>query len=146
MIMHSQNEGRCSPSFHSVVEMCPVGRVRFLHDPSHMFCCSVHSHEIHSSLHLASLDSTYSLLYSCLLTHCQWIVDKLEQMLGSFAPATDSSPYTKKFPEEESPSGMLARSGTYHVRSRVIDDDGQIYIGALCLFIFIFIFIFGLMR
>jgi Rho GDP-dissociation inhibitor len=58
-------------------------------------------------------------------------VDKLEQMLGSFAPAADGSPYTKKFPEEESPSGMIARSGTYHVRSRVIDDDGQIYIGAL---------------
>src|SRR5258706_6228051 len=123
------------------------GRVRFLRSPAHIFCCSVRSREIHSFLDLASLNcSTYSSLYSYPLTHCQWIVDKLEQMLGSFAPATDSSPYTKKFPEEESPSGMLARSGTYHVRSRVIDDDGQIYIGALCLFIFIFIFIFGLMR
>lgn len=54
----------------------------------------------------------------------------MEQMLGAYAPSPDGSPYTKKFPEEESPSGMLARSGTYNVRSRVIDDDGQIYIGA----------------
>ncbi|KAG8847559.1 hypothetical protein FRB91_011676, partial [Serendipita sp. 411] len=54
-------------------------------------------------------------------------VDKLEQMLGSYAPSPDGTPYTKKFQEEESPSGMLARSGTYTVRSRVIDDDGEIY-------------------
>lgn len=26
------------------------------------------------------------------------------------------------------PSGMLARSGTYGVRSRVIDDDGKVYV------------------
>jgi len=55
-------------------------------------------------------------------------VDKLEQMLGSYATPPDGSPYTKKFPEEESPSGMIARSGTYNVRSRVMDDDGQVYI------------------
>jgi len=56
-------------------------------------------------------------------------VDKLEQMLGSYAPAPDGKPYTKNFTEEESPSGMLARSGTYNVRSRVVDDDGEIYAG-----------------
>jgi len=56
-------------------------------------------------------------------------------MLGAYAPSPDGSPYTKKFPEEESPSGMLARSGTYNVRSRVIDDDGQIYAGALWILI-----------
>ncbi|PVG04542.1 rho GDP-dissociation inhibitor [Serendipita vermifera] len=54
-------------------------------------------------------------------------VDKLEQMLGSYAPSPDGSAYTKLFPEEESPSGLLARSGSYNVRSRVIDDDGHIY-------------------
>lgn len=26
-----------------------------------------------------------------------------------------------------SPTGMLARSGSYAVRSRVIDDDGKVY-------------------
>lgn len=50
-------------------------------------------------------------------------------MLGSYAPPSDGQPYTKKFEQEESPSGMLARSGTYHVRSRVVDDDAQVYCG-----------------
>ena len=51
-------------------------------------------------------------------------------MLGSYAPSPDGSPYTKDFEPEESPSGMLARSGTYNVRSRVMDDDKEIYIGS----------------
>ncbi|TDL29241.1 rho GDP-dissociation inhibitor [Rickenella mellea] len=54
-------------------------------------------------------------------------VDKMEQMLGSYGPSPDGQPYTKNFDPEESPSGMLARSGTYQVRSRVIDDDGEVY-------------------
>jgi len=54
-------------------------------------------------------------------------VDKLEQMLGSYAPDKEGKPYTKNFEEEKSPSGMLARSGSYNVRSRVVDDDGNIY-------------------
>jgi len=54
-------------------------------------------------------------------------VDKLEQMLGSYAPAPTGTPYTKNFDAEESPSGMVARSGTYNVLSRVIDDDGEVY-------------------
>jgi len=57
-------------------------------------------------------------------------VDKLEQMLGSYAP--NVNPHTKNFDPEESPSGMLARSGTYNVRSRVIDDDGEVYAGTFC--------------
>ncbi|KAL5488267.1 RDI1 [Sanghuangporus weigelae] len=52
-------------------------------------------------------------------------VDKMEQMLGSYGPSPE--PYTKNFPTEESPSGMVARSGTYNVRSRVIDDDKEVY-------------------
>ncbi|KAJ3488737.1 hypothetical protein NLI96_g2611 [Meripilus lineatus] len=52
-------------------------------------------------------------------------VDKLEQMLGSYGP--QPNPYTKDFDPEESPSGMLARSGSYSVRSRVVDDDGEVY-------------------
>ncbi|RDB22625.1 Rho GDP-dissociation inhibitor [Hypsizygus marmoreus] len=54
-------------------------------------------------------------------------VDKLEQMLGSYGPNPTGEPYTKNFEPEESPSGMLARSGSYNVRSRVIDDDGEVY-------------------
>ncbi|KAF8897395.1 immunoglobulin E-set [Infundibulicybe gibba] len=54
-------------------------------------------------------------------------VDKLEQMLGSYGPSPNNEPYTKNFEPEESPSGLLARSGSYNVRSRVIDDDGEVY-------------------
>jgi len=54
-------------------------------------------------------------------------VDKLEQMLGSYGPSPTGEPYIKNFDPEESPSGMLARSGSYSVRSRVIDDDGEVY-------------------
>ena len=56
-------------------------------------------------------------------------MDKLEQMLGSYAPHPEGKEYTKQFEPDESPSGMIARSGTYNVRSRVIDDDGEIYAG-----------------
>ena len=48
-------------------------------------------------------------------------------MLGSYGP--QERPYTKNFDSEESPSGMLARSGSYNVRSRVVDDDGEVYAG-----------------
>lgn len=54
-------------------------------------------------------------------------VDKLEQMLGSYGPHPQGEPYTKNFDVEESPSGLVARSGSYHVRSRVVDDDGEVY-------------------
>ncbi|KAG1753896.1 immunoglobulin E-set [Suillus paluster] len=45
-------------------------------------------------------------------------VDKVEQMLGSYGPHPEGEAYTKNFEEEESPSG---------VRSRVVDDDGEVY-------------------
>ena len=54
-------------------------------------------------------------------------MDKLEHMIGSYGPA--DKPYTSRFHSEESPSGMLARSGTYNVRSRVVDDDKEVYAG-----------------
>ncbi|KAJ7904394.1 rho GDP-dissociation inhibitor [Mycena olivaceomarginata] len=54
-------------------------------------------------------------------------VDKLDQMLGSYGPHPKGEAYSKTFPEETSPSGMLARSGTYVVKSRVVDDDGEVY-------------------
>lgn len=58
-------------------------------------------------------------------------VDKMEQMLGSYGPSPSGEAYTKNFEPEESPSGLLARSGTYFVRSRVVDDDGEVYAGEL---------------
>ena len=58
-------------------------------------------------------------------------VDKLEQMLGSYGPQKDA--YTKNFDSDEAPSGMLARSGSYNVKSRVVDDDGEVYAGTCSL-------------
>ncbi|KJA30076.1 hypothetical protein HYPSUDRAFT_126072, partial [Hypholoma sublateritium FD-334 SS-4] len=67
--------------------------------------------------------------YSQLVKRAGVKVDKMEQMLGSYGPSPDGKPYTKNFEPEESPSGMIARSGTYHVRSWVIDDDSEVYAG-----------------
>ena len=52
-------------------------------------------------------------------------VDRLEQMLGSYGPRQE--PYSKDFESDDSPSGLLARSGTYSVTSLVVDDDKEIY-------------------
>lgn len=64
-------------------------------------------------------------------------VDRAEEMVGSYAPQAEA--YEKKFLPDQgnpcnflysylikcfiAPSGLLAR-GTYHVRSKFIDDDG----------------------
>ncbi|CUA73819.1 Rho GDP-dissociation inhibitor [Rhizoctonia solani] len=52
-------------------------------------------------------------------------VDKLEHMIGSYGPQADLRTVT--FATEESPSGVIARSGTYHVKSRITDDDGHVH-------------------
>jgi len=52
-------------------------------------------------------------------------VDKLESMIGSYGPTTDL--LKKQFISEDAPSGMLARSGTFSVKSRVVDDDNHIH-------------------
>lgn len=57
------------------------------------------------------------------------VVDKIEHVVGSFGPSVGSEPYLSRLPTEESPSGVLVRAGTYLVRSRVIDDDQEIYAG-----------------
>ncbi|KAF9247162.1 immunoglobulin E-set [Melanogaster broomeanus] len=54
-------------------------------------------------------------------------VDKMEQMLGSYGPHPKGEAYAKNFDPEESPSGVLARTGSFNVRSRVVDDDGGVY-------------------
>ncbi|KAJ1659107.1 rho GDP dissociation inhibitor [Dispira simplex] len=54
------------------------------------------------------------------------VVDRTEQMLGSFGPSADV--YEQKFPfEEEAPKGMLAR-GSYKAKSKFIDDDGNTHL------------------
>ncbi|KAF9222088.1 E set domain-containing protein [Gyrodon lividus] len=54
-------------------------------------------------------------------------VDKMEQMLGSYGPHPNGEPYAKNFEPEESPSGTVARMGSFSVRSRVLDDDDNVY-------------------
>jgi len=54
-------------------------------------------------------------------------VDKMEQMLGSYGPHPKGEAYAKNFETEESPSGALARMGSFNVRGRVVDDDGEVY-------------------
>ncbi|KAJ8121531.1 hypothetical protein ONZ43_g2035 [Nemania bipapillata] len=50
-------------------------------------------------------------------------VSKDSEMLGSYAPNTDKQTiYTKRFQEEDAPSGLLAR-GHYNAVSTFIDDD-----------------------
>jgi len=50
-------------------------------------------------------------------------VSKDQEMIGSYAPNTDRNPiYTKRFAEEDAPSGMLAR-GHYTAVSTFVDDD-----------------------
>ena len=51
-------------------------------------------------------------------------VDKMEEMIGSYGPRAE--PYEKTFASSEAPSGLLAR-GNYSVRSRVVDDDGNVF-------------------
>lgn len=50
-------------------------------------------------------------------------------MLGSYGPHPKGEAYAKNFDPEESPSGILVRTGAFNVRSRVIDDDGEVYAG-----------------
>jgi Rho GDP-dissociation inhibitor len=48
-------------------------------------------------------------------------------MIGSFGPSPTL--YTNNFHSEEAPSGMLARSGTYTVQTKITDDDKEVYAG-----------------
>ncbi|KAL7629008.1 rho GDP dissociation inhibitor [Parahypoxylon ruwenzoriense] len=55
-------------------------------------------------------------------------VSKDSEMLGSYAPSTDKQPlYSKRFQEEEAPSGMLAR-GHYNATSSFVDDDKKTHL------------------
>lgn len=48
----------------------------------------------------------------------------MEEMIGSYGPRAE--PYEKTFASSEAPSGMMAR-GNYSVRSRVVDDDDNVF-------------------
>lgn len=55
-------------------------------------------------------------------------VSKDSEMIGSYAPNTDKQPiYTKRFHEEEAPSGMLVR-GHYNAVSSFVDDDKKVHL------------------
>ncbi|ODV93834.1 hypothetical protein PACTADRAFT_51584 [Pachysolen tannophilus NRRL Y-2460] len=55
-------------------------------------------------------------------------VDKLEEPCGSYAPNTVDKPYYEiTFPENEAPSGMLAR-GSYSAVSKFVDDDMNVHL------------------
>lgn len=56
--------------------------------------------------------------------HFSITVDKMEEMIGSYGPRAE--PYEKTFASSEAPSGMMAR-GNYSVRSRVVDDDNNVF-------------------
>jgi len=50
-------------------------------------------------------------------------ISKDQEMIGSYAPNTEKQPhYTKRFADEDAPSGMLAR-GHYTAVSTFVDDD-----------------------
>jgi len=59
------------------------------------------------------------------LTLLIFLVDKSEEMIGSYAPSPE--PHEKKFQVEQAPSGMMAR-GKYEVKSRFLDDDQNVYL------------------
>lgn len=52
-------------------------------------------------------------------------VEKINQMVGSYAPKLEIQSYTS--PMEEMPSGLMAR-GTYNVKSVFTDDDNNIHL------------------
>ncbi|KAB5540357.1 immunoglobulin E-set, partial [Coniochaeta sp. 2T2.1] len=55
-------------------------------------------------------------------------VSKDTEMLGSYGPNTEKQAiYTKRFHEEEAPSGMLAR-GHYNALSSFVDDDKKVHL------------------
>lgn len=59
---------------------------------------------------------------SMILKHDLIIVDKTEEMIGSYGPAPDA--YEKKFQLEEAPSGLLARG---HYDAKVNTDLSLAY-------------------
>lgn len=53
------------------------------------------------------------------------VVDRIEQLLGPYAPSPDGEPYVEDLDPQEAPSGLLARSGNYYAHSRVRSDHEE---------------------
>ncbi|KAK3319114.1 immunoglobulin E-set [Apodospora peruviana] len=76
-------------------------------------------HEILSGLHYVQIIKRHGLRIPG---------GKTSEMIGSFAPNTDKTPfYVKKFAEEEAPGNMMAR-GDYKVSSSFVDDDKKTHL------------------
>lgn len=74
-------------------------------------------HEILSGLH-----------YVQVIKRKGFVVSKDQEMIGSYAPNTNTNPfYVKRFAEEDAPSGILAR-GHYTAISTFIDDDKKVHL------------------
>jgi len=57
-------------------------------------------------------------------------LDKLTEMLGSYLPNQRNDPtpyYEKKFPPEQTPTGILGR-GTYDASAKFVDDDNMTHV------------------
>lgn len=53
------------------------------------------------------------------------IVDKYEEVIGSYAPKEE--PHVFDLPAEEAPSGFFAR-GKYVGKSMIVDNDGNVHV------------------
>lgn len=54
-------------------------------------------------------------------------VDKMEEMIGSYGPQAAVPYFVKDFDPATAPSGLIARSGQFSMRSRILDDDGKVH-------------------
>lgn len=69
-------------------------------------------------------DIVYGLKYCNLVKRLGLVVEKHEEVIGSYAPGDKIISFDLM--SEETPSGMLAR-GEYKGKSMFIDNDGQVH-------------------
>lgn len=55
----------------------------------------------------------------------------MEEMIGSYGPQAAVPYFVKDFDPATAPSGLIARSGQFSMRSRILDDDGKVHAGML---------------
>lgn len=70
---------------------------------------------------------TAGVRYTQVVKRANVTVDKAEEVLGAYGPSPEGSPYRKELAQDEAPTGLQARSGTYKVRSRIVGDDATVY-------------------
>ncbi|MEU2855221.1 hypothetical protein [Streptomyces syringium] len=54
-------------------------------------------------------------------------VDSQQITVGSYGPSPEGKPYKKELPAEEVPAGVIARSGSYLVHNKILDEDGTVH-------------------